>query len=1252
MHCLNPFYLSERRLDRCFRRYVRWGGTALALLLFQFAWTGAEDLAEPADEDAEEADDGFLDTVYDEAAAEWWNADWKLRRRLFFDDPRLLSLKDGVISLQEPDPLLLYNTGRCQKGLRDLRVLTRMGKILPSGVVNFGHDDGTSFLWVKPGGEAQGTKLVLYLYYSNPKAEPLAYDVPRALNSQERPFKPVLGLEEAAKGAELPSPASPADFFADVVVVEGEDFRTADDKDPQGLRKLQSSEQASLGAFLAADGDSEKGDPGPWLAEAELPAGGPWFLHVRHPLALSGRPCKPFELQVAGQALTCGQQADEPGAFRWQSFPVDMPKTKVELKWRPTGPSGLDCILFARDRNYLPDYRDVTGPVWMRFKMLEPADTAWHASMYCVHTPYSAQGMLGRTVCWLFRDRAEVTEYEAQKRAKEAACWVPPGAWSAWGRAIHSGAYTWFSRISFTTGTGNARNSRVLCQFASRPDEFRVFNQATESTGSSDSVQVLMPTSLRLKGWDGLRRTQTFGQWAQARFRMAQNLGFKAGEGPKRIVVGPMADECVTEEELDYLLKTCSWLGCNTLETYCHDGRKYAEFAGKHGITGYFSHPWAYGLGHGQVSKPDDGLTWTETAEKRLYAAALPMFHAKADEARRISPWHYEHYRFGILGDEIQEATSGAAVNADPLLKGMFIEFLERKGLTPEFFGVRSWQELVAMGPTGVPEQKLSEKEEKEKTAKEAQEKADKALKKAAKEAPDDGQDAEEAALVAALAEKDKAKSEGGTAAGMDNRFIKRAYYWTQKFLSFYYCLFYRQWSRAMREAFPEGARGSVNLQASLTMSARMWDGQCNVWDIGRLGAFNDSILTEDWFSGPIGVAFGYEMIRAAARKNGQTPGSLVVGHTPGARIFCHLAQGSRYLLLYLYGPVHRIGPVWGEHEPTLRDIGETLRIVARCEEDILASKNRPCEAAILVANSSEINIPYRYFPSTYTRMTVYRVLLDSQVPVEVVGEEEVMEDDALKWYKALYVPDPHVAAAAQERIKAWVKEGGVLWGAYAAAAYSEYDERSEVLSEVFGIRERGDSQALAGGWDEIRGKEPKVLLQAKDGGKLPFHSRWHKANWELTTGTALATYEAGGPAFVYNRFGKGQAFLLASVLVQDFASATEEEQRKDPALSVQSIQSRMVRLAAEAAQVQPFVRAGNRLGLYSWVHDGPEQTVLYLLNQGPPIENLDVEVVLPRPPKGVSSGMHGTLESSLVKDGAKIRVNLLPNEGDIVVLK
>jgi hypothetical protein len=463
---------------------------------------------------------------------------------------------------------------------------------------------------------------------------------------------------------------------------------------------------------------------------------------------------------------------------------------------------------------------------------------------------------------------------------------------------------------------------------------------------------------------------------------------------------------------------------------------------------------------------------------------------------------------------------------------------------------------------------------------------------------------------------------------------------------------------------FPAGIRTCANMQASPIQAGRMWDGGLNIWDLGRQNAFS-ALQVEDWHTSPVNVSFGMNMARAAGRKNGQPATALIVLGRPAQRIIVDLAQGARYLLFYLYGPVQG-DPAFAEDRETLLQIGQTMRKIRRAEPDILAAKNRPCDTAILVDNASEINGQYFSYPFDHDRMAVYAALNDQQVPVDLVGAEEVLDDNTLSRYKVLYVCDPHVQTRVQQKIKAWVAAGGTLWADYAALARDEYDEPSKLMDEVFGLKTRGPVVPYT-----VKGYNGKLppgvtikiqksnLFAADTITDIRYSAvadtKSSKPDYKLSTGKALATFSDGKPAIIRNKYGKGQTVLNGFLAGISYGGQWEPHgynfsriAREAPATPARA---QLMTAIARVAGVRPHVKINEHM-FWANVHDGPHQTVVYMVNGSRDLKAVPLEVTLPKVPKSAYRGNGQVVGFKVIGNRAILPLTLAANDCDILVFK
>jgi hypothetical protein len=1038
---------------------------------------------------------------------------------------------------------------------------------------------------------------------------------------------------------------------------------------------------------------------------------------------------------VGTQVMRCdAPETDAP--YRWQSAQVELPAGDSRIGLRFTGPAEIDCVLLTRDAHYKPDFRDINGPVWMRFKALNKVSQPFYVDLFCMHTTSSLHGSLGNTASYLFRDRLVypkniVVKQERgitrQSKLPFYAANLPrdprnlfhDDEWTPWGETLPRGSVTWYSQVRFLV-SGQVKRGRGLTnlkigyEFATRPHPSRIYRSGVQDELATNWLNIHMPSRLDL---DTLNRmTLTFDDWGRQRLAITDSLGFKSGEGPKSIVAATMVTT-YSPGDTRNALQALDALGLNAISfRYAVPGNvpeslfadTKMKWSWEHGSTRYdfFNNFYTidntkpevdkrHPLDPGRdaptlipISQPMPGLTCGETVEKIIAEKTDAHFKSAHERQQRSSPWEASRIRFNIMGDEIGSAIRGQTINEHPLFKGYFIEYLKQQKLEPAFFGVKTWDAMAAVdyGPKmSKQEQSLQQVIDDEAEAMEkmendtsglldsssekpldlgkvlppeATEKSEKAKPGKTATAPNDDDEPNPGALGAAeiLVDVDGARQ---------SLFEKRAYYWTQKFRSYYTAVYYRHHTAALLKYYPEGVHTSPNLQAMPVQIGRMWEGSLNIFDLGRMNAFN-ALQVEDWNWQYQNVRFGMDLLRAAARKNGQPLSSLVVGGKTGQRIMADLMQGSRNFLFYLYGPVYTIGPVWAEDKESQRQLGGMMRQIGRTEPDLLAAKNRPTDAAILVANTSEINSTYFKYPFERERVAVYNALNDAQLPVELVGEEEVLEDNALSRYKILYVCDPHVDSRVQQKIKEWVAAGGTLWADYAALARQEYDQPSTLMDDVFGLQARGAIEPYAyGGYGVATvpmGQPVRVakseVFEADEIKGIDFRGKVDELNghhaepaWKVSSGRVLASFGDGKPALVANKFGKGQAWLCGYLAGLSYGGSGGPYSAPARGPSSTPLRAQVITVPARMASVRPHFKT-TRHGLSVAVHDGPDQTVVYVINSLGDLKGEPVEVNLLRAPKSAYSGSGQPVEYRANGNTATVALNIAAGECEILVFK
>ncbi len=1239
--------------------------------------------------DGEEKDalSDVISELHVEKGSGWWNPGWPYRRACTIQDPRL-GMTGGEVFLTDPDPLLMANTRPCAAGLADLRAVTLKGEEIPCGVTRFGQDDGLSLIWLRPDPAAK-PPFVFFLYYGNPRGQSAGGPAPARIPDERDRMTPVLGAEETAPGyGEKAAPT--ASFFTNLVVLEAEtcqtDFGkpgfTYDRQPPQMAWQIKGGSDdilkaASAGGYLASTCPwRPQAIPEPIVASNSvvIPFAGRWQVWVRYrttryyPASDRGKgglPTQeqfvPFELRLGDWSALCGTNQAPGALFRWDHREADLPAGDLDVRFRMTGMSAPDCVLLTPDPAYLPDHRDFNGPVWMRFRVTDKTFGPYCAELFCVITPWSSHGPQGESAGYLFRNQVVNGETELNIMKRDPEAFIRPGEWTPWIRAMHSTMRTWWSHVRFyargkTYGHGGAPNLTADFEFATRPDEQRVFRRGTEAWESTPGLSVLMPQDL---GWSDVnRRTLSFAQWARQRFRFVEGLHLSSSVRPKDILVTTMSTS-VSAEETDLIVKTCGLLGFNGLEMRTPLNRDaFATLAAKHGMTWSTAHHWAPRFGLAEMpDQPAPGQSCEEAlkafldAQCRLCYAPGPRWGTDAMPVRLL-----------IMGDEIGPATSAPFINGHPLLKGYFHEYLKAQGLAPAFFGRTNWTEVSAFsysqlrkgseGADALAEYRKARGLPPDPDLEEAQPAMPDGLAMPAGEGVVDDLTAAEEERQAEL----RLARPAGPKADLEE---KRLYHWTQRFRSHYTTVFYGAASAEIRRRSREMGRplpyANPNFQAMPEMCGQMWDGALNLFDWARSGT-TEFLFMEDWIGDPYRVAFGQRLLAAAARKKGQKQGALIVAdRAPRQRYLMSLANGGRVFLSYLYGPLQVIGPAWAENELTVRSWAETLAWTGRLEKELMGAANRPAEAALLIANTSEINTPYlttSVVPKRplNERHHLFAALMDAGIPVELVGEEEILEDGALARYKALYVTDPHVDSRAQEVIRAWVRKGGVLWATHAALMREEYDVPTTRFDEVFGLASRGNP--VATGPAQLTLSSTNRIRVAGSAGlsAVEFNAYPIRPDWKLGEAGVLAVFaDSGAPAMIHHAYGKGHAYLFGNS-----SQACNGGQYGPGALEPEwaAASRQLVTLGALTAKVAPQVALSRPRVLWT-VLDGPDYAMLVLANCLPgPANGLKVEVVLPRRPTDVLSGRGRAVPFEWADGRARLTLDLEQDDGEILLFR
>eukprot|EP01045_Picozoa_sp_COSAG04_P024674 COSAG04_NODE_3116_length_3151_cov_1.533093_2_plen_396_part_00 len=98
-------------------------------------------------------------------------------------------------------------------------------------------------------------------------------------------------------------------------------------------------------------------------------------------------------------------------------------------------------------------------------------------------------------------------------------------------------------------------------------------------------------------------------------------------------------------------------------------------------------------------------------------------------------------------------------------------------------------------------------------------------------------------------------------------------------------------------------------------------------------------------------------------------------------------------------------------------------------------------------------DVVFRASEGLWTEKQMMHAALTSylQLPVDVITDAHVANASCLARYKLLYLVDPHLGSAAATALKAWVREGGVVWSQARAATRNELNDTADVVAALHG---------------------------------------------------------------------------------------------------------------------------------------------------------------------------------------------------------
>lgn len=475
-------------------------------------------------------------------------------------------------------------------------------------------------------------------------------------------------------------------------------------------------------------------------------------------------------------------------------------------------------------------------------------------------------------------------------------------------------------------------------------------------------------------------------------------------------------------------------------------------------------------------------------------------------------------------------------------------------------------------------------------------------------------------------------------------RYERRVFYHSQRFCHLITCDEYRAATQGFEHIFPNARVYNNYSPHPLFLTGATMNG--SDWFVLPRNKAQTLGWAEDWAtSGGWGLGTAYQctsfyaaLIDCAVRKHGYPFGFYVGANCGGSaeKIFSCVAQGASVLHLYDWGPIDSWAEgsnAWSEHQSEYYAVMCAACAIGPADEIIAKGKREPRRTAILYNRSHEI-LQEGAGRLNHDWMWIYIALKSSQIPVDVIIEEDLNPNDLMR-YDCVILGGFNLAKSHMLELSKWVETGGLLIGTGGAAMYDIYNDPLQESVNVFGARQRQTGA-------KEKASTSRVVIQASDFfPDADFAPTGLTFRLEPTTGKILAKYSGGECAATINTLGKGKAILLGfhpGLAFRDNDKATGKLRALLAAPVLKHLSRQRLEFDHHASEATLFEHES---GL----------AVMLASFGGPSPETGTLSVKTDRPIKDVQSALRGPLEWKRVGDRIEIKTLRL-EPVDVVILR
>jgi len=367
-------------------------------------------------------------------------------------------------------------------------------------------------------------------------------------------------------------------------------------------------------------------------------------------------------------------------------------------------------------------------------------------------------------------------------------------------------------------------------------------------------------------------------------------------------------------------------------------------------------------------------------------------------------------------------------------------------------------------------------------------------------------------------------------------------YYFSQRFRSRALADFIIIQKKIINEFYGKNIPSSPNFSDGAVYYANFYEQGVDYFELLETEGMN-ALWSENWGNHSLSrecTTYNVELMRSAAMKNNQVLGHYLIVHA--GRLSWDIktitaSQVARDIKIFqstYYGPSwagHEGGPPWLSSALYSRPEkwyaqAEIIREIGWAEDMLVPAKKIPSNVAIVYSSSSDIWDFKKNYAFGFERMFTWLALTHRQIPVDFISEQTLAEK-GLSSYKVCYFSGRNILPEAAEKLKSWVKNGGILFLTADAGSKDHYNRPLPILDEILPAT-RDNLQELQKYLSSGRFLDqltPKDMVRLEDGTKIPVLSV--KQIFKLKPGsTAIGYYSDNTIAVVRGKAGKGTVYL------------------------------------------------------------------------------------------------------------------------------